>query len=88
MVSNVCCFDSLFYLFIADRGKCVCLSYALTLQGRSLVTHDRKQVGHTQAAVKVEGTKAWRRTVDIVEPKVSEIGMQRKNQPWKGIHSQ
>ncbi len=27
---------------------------------------------HTQAAVKVEGTKEWRRTVDIVDPKVEE----------------
>ena len=27
---------------------------------------------HTQAAVKVEGTKEWVRTVDIVDPKVEE----------------
>ena len=27
---------------------------------------------HTQAAVKVEGTKEWRRTVDIVDPAVEE----------------
>ena len=27
---------------------------------------------HTQAAAKVEGTKEWRRTVDIVDPKVEE----------------
>ena len=27
---------------------------------------------HTQAAVKVEGTKEWRRTVDIVDPEVEE----------------
>jgi hypothetical protein len=27
---------------------------------------------HTQAAVKVEGTKEWVRTVDIVDPAVEE----------------
>ena len=27
---------------------------------------------HTQAAVKVEGTKEWRRTTDIVDPAVEE----------------
>ncbi len=28
---------------------------------------------HTQAAVKVEGTKEWRRTADIVDPAVEEF---------------
>ncbi len=35
---------------------------------------------HTQAAVKVEGTKEWRRTVDIVDPKVEEYEAGHKAQ--------
>ncbi len=31
---------------------------------------------HTQAAVKVEGTKEWRRTTDIVDPAVEEYEAQ------------
>ncbi len=31
---------------------------------------------HTQAAVKVEGTKEWVRTADIVDPKVEEYEAQ------------
>ena len=31
---------------------------------------------HTQAAVKVEGTKEWVRTVDIVDPEVEEYEAQ------------
>ncbi|SOY32624.1 hypothetical protein AMURIS_05389 [Acetatifactor muris] len=32
---------------------------------------------HTQAAVKVEGTKEWRRTTDIVDPAVEEYEAQQ-----------
>ena len=37
---------------------------------------------HTQAAVKVEGTKEWVRTGDIVDPKVEEYEAQA---PVKGM---
>ena len=50
---------------------------------------------HTQAAVKVEGTKEWVRTVDIVDPKVEEYeaGKEtqhgtRKNAAEKGVSEQ
>ena len=35
---------------------------------------------HTQAAVKVEGTKEWVRTVDIVDPAVEEYEAGRETQ--------
>ena len=36
---------------------------------------------HTQAAVKVEGTKEWVRTVDIVDPKVEEYEAGNSEKP-------
>ena len=35
---------------------------------------------HTQAAVKVEGTKEWKRTVNIVDPAVEEYETQASKQ--------
>lgn len=50
---------------------------------------------HTQAAAKVEGTKEWRRTTNIVDPAVEEYGAEqktqhgtRKNAAEKGVSEQ